>query len=141
MNPHMTFEDRMQQRKMNSLIDPLPNQEAEVMRSLLGLYSGVVADKTWDAVRKLDVLASGFPTPSSQPPTRKLVKWRRNLQKHISQIAHPRIGRDRQAIALACFRDYVMSNDPDIRRENLDECRYQLMDLYSTLVYSDRIEW
>lgn len=141
MNPHMTFEDRMQQRKMNSLIDPLPNQEAEVMRSLLGLYSGVVADKTWDAVRKLDVLASGLPAPSPQLPTRKLVKWRRNLQKHISHIAHPRIGRDRQAIALACFRDYVMSNDPDIRRENLDECRYQLMDLYSTLVYSDRIEW
>ena len=71
-------------------------------------------------------------------PTRRSVienggKWYRDMKKSSRDLAHPRNGRDRQAIALACFRDFVYSEDDTVKWENLEETRRQLEDLYNTV--------
>lgn len=60
-------------------------------------------------------------------------EWRRDMKKIIEWAAHPRVGMDRLAIALACVRDMVLEPSLEGKWDNIKECRAQLVDLYNTV--------
>lgn len=58
--------------------------------------------------------------------------WSKAYQKNIDHVAGP-MQRDRQAIAMGFFRDYVLSNTPQEKLEELEGCAEQLMMLRDSL--------
>lgn len=58
--------------------------------------------------------------------------WKKKLQKQIERIANPSVGHDRQAIALACYRDYIHETSRTKRINELEECARQIEALLKT---------
>ena len=133
-----------------SLLKPLPHQEREVLRNILITYntddSGTQLMKAMRCIDSLGThIQDGYvPLSGKSVPEynrrKKITKWRKDLQKHINYLASYRVGRDRQAIALAYFRDFVMLDDLEDKVNNLCECRQQLLDLYNTIA-PNPFEW
>lgn len=130
------------------LVEALPLEESRVLKEILLVYSaGDAGAQLMRAVREVDRLgtkiADGYELPTAESlQTPKFRKWRKTLQKYIEGLVHPRVGRDRQAIALAHFRDVVtkpsiqdetFNTSADSRWVDLLECRQQLVDLYNVV--------
>lgn len=129
--------------QVRPLLEPLPAMEREVLRNILITYNTDDAGtQLMTTLRKIDSLGTSIVdgyvsvvlgVDKLSENSKKFNKWRKNLQKHICYLASPTGGRDRQAIALAYFRDFVMTTDRTEKLENLEGCRTQLLDLYNTI--------
>lgn len=60
-------------------------------------------------------------------------KWKLSLQTKIEELASHRVGKDRQAIALACYRDFIFSSNKAKQVKELVECKRQLKDLLTSV--------
>lgn len=134
---------RHKDTSLNLLLSPLPLEERKVLKNLLTIYNTEdIGTQLLHTARSIDTLGTlildGYPTAQGrkglQHTQKKYRMWKKRLQKHISYLATPRGGRDRQAIALGCFRNFIMESDPETKWENLQECREQIVDLYTTLI-------
>ena len=126
-----------------SLLKPLPHSEREVLRNILITYNtDDSGTQLMCAMRCIDTLGTkirdGYIPFSGRAVVdmkqqKKVTRWKKELQNHINYLASYRVGRDRQAIALAYFRDFIMLDDLEEKMDILHECRQQLLDLYNTL--------
>lgn len=112
-------------------MQPLEN---DVLSALLNIYdTGNTEEALLSAILHIDILVdaidNGYVMPdSAEVKTSAYRKWKRILQKYIEWCASAKVGHDRQAIALGCFRDAIMKGDT---LEDLTEARRQLFDLYN----------
>ena len=136
------------QTKSKKLVEALPPEEALVLKEILLVYNtGDTGGQLMRAIREVDRLGTkitdGYELPTDESlQTPKFRKWRKAMQGYIEHLAHPSVGRDRQAIALAHFRDVVtkpsiqdetFNTSADSRWVDLLECRQQLVDLYNVV--------
>ena len=108
--------------------------ENDVLSALLDLYDyGNLEEALLKAILHLDILVdaigNGYVMPEAAEVKKSAYrKWKRVFQKYIEWCASAKVGHDRQAIALGCFRDAIMKGDT---LEDLAEARRQLFDLYN----------
>ena len=72
-------------------------------------------------------------TPDGEGSAEALELFLRELQLDIDHIAAPSVGRDRQAIALGCLRDFITATDIETQLDNLSQCRVQLIHIYNAI--------
>lgn len=122
-----------------SLVKSLPSKEAEALKAIFLCYGvGDLESNLLLAIRRVEELANAIRIGYSSLGVEDLVKpemrtWRKNLQGYIESLVSPMVGRDRQAIALGYFRDFILVPDAASRWVNLVECRGQLVQLYNTV--------
>ena len=134
--------------KALELVEALPAEESAALREILLVYNSEDSgSQLMKAIREIDRLGTkitdGYELPTAESlQTPKFRKWKKAMQGYIEHLAHPSVGRDRQAIALAHFRDVVtkpsikdetFGTSADSRWVDLLGCRQQLVDLYNVV--------
>lgn len=124
---------------LRSLSEGLPPFEGHTQYTILRIYAGGDLEERIETAltsvdHLLEAVRDGYSgvTPDLLN-SKALKKWKKNLQAYIEKQAHPTVGRDRQAIALAYFRDFILSPISEEREFELTECRRQLTDLYNVV--------
>lgn len=132
-----TVDNALRLDQFKPLLTPLPTPEAYVLMHILVVYyADGMEQQLSEAIYQIGELqtttAEGYSGLTDDDRAGKEMKaWRKSLQTVIESLAHPSIGRDRQAIALAHYRDFIMKVDPEAREQELELCRRQLVDLYN----------
>ena len=122
-----------------TLLQPLPPLESAALRSILRLYAAEegLPKAILEAIRRIDILGTaiidGYDLPSLSRLNTEDMRWMRRLNGHLQELASPKVGRDRQAIALANFRDLMFGVDDTDRWTHLKEVRNQLDLLYTVV--------
>lgn len=124
----------------SNLLKPLDNPAAEAVKRVLNLYSsteGNTLRKIVDASSsisnlKRDMDRGYVPFVGKKNSAGDISKWRNSIQLVIESLASPKVGRERQAIALACLRDVIAPKKTlkTTYQEDLEECQTQLDILY-----------
>ena len=117
-----------------SLLEPLGELEQNALRDiLLVYYTPFPPTQILKARQSLELL--GFETALGREhwkDGKPDPKWKKSIQTYIENLVTIS-GRDRQAIVLGYFRDFITGKKPDEKWDDYEECQRQLALLYHML--------
>lgn len=137
---HLHHDSSLDRRTFVGMPDGL---EKDMLVSILNIYNSESIEyniiNTMNMLNSMiDNIQNGYnPIVGTNPKRTKKAKslkmWRQRIQSKIEELASPRVGKDRQAIALACYRDFIFKKTNDDKIAELVECRRQLNDLLTSI--------